>query len=192
MLLANKCEWNVILMNYQDIIDFWFHPETQPNWFSKSPAFDQSLVSRFSGLHQQAIQGELWSWRESIQGRLAEIIVLDQFSRNMFRDTPRAFAQDAQALSLAQEALRSGEDERLETIQRSFLYLPFMHSESTVIHIQALALYEKLGSPHHLDYEIRHKDIIDRFGRYPHRNQILGRESTAEELMFLTQPNSSF
>ena len=179
-------------MNYQDIIDFWFHPETEPNWFSKSDDFDQSLIQRFSALHHQAIQGELWSWRKTAEGRLAEIIVLDQFSRNMFRDTPRAFAQDAQALTLAQVAIEQQADQQLSTIQRSFLYLPFMHSESKLIHIEALKLYQHLGSPHHLEYEIRHKEIIDRFGRYPHRNEILGRESTVEELEFLKQPNSSF
>lgn len=118
--------------------------------------------------------------------------MLDQFSRNLFRGTPRSFSCDGMALILAQEAIRSGECERLTPVQRGFLYLPFMHSESPLIHQQALALYRELNNPEQLDYELRHKAIIDRFGRYPHRNAILGRRSTAEEEEFLRQPGSSF
>ena len=179
-------------MNYQDILDFWFSPETQPNWFAKSDQFDQSLKEKFGDILEQASRAELWSWRKNADGRLAEILVLDQFSRNIFRDTPRAFAQDSLALALAQEAISQNLDKQLSPEQRSFLYMPFMHSESKLIHEFALKLFQRLGNPENLEYEIKHKIIIDRFGRYPHRNQILGRESTEEELSFLTQPDSSF
>ena len=179
-------------MNYQDILDSWFSPETQPNWFAKSDQFDQSLKEKFGDILEQASKAELWSWRKNADGRLAEILVLDQFSRNIFRDTPGAFAQDSLALALAQEAISQDLDKQLSPDQRSFLYMPFMHSESKLIHEFALKLFQRLGNPENLEYEIKHKIIIDRFGRYPHRNQILGRESTEEELSFLTQPDSSF
>ncbi|EAO7613966.1 DUF924 domain-containing protein, partial [Salmonella enterica] len=131
-------------------------------------------------------------WRKTAEGRLAEIIVLDQFSRNLFRDSPQAFAQDSLALALAQEAISLNLDQQLSPEQRAFLYMPFMHSESKLIHEFALKLFQRLGNPTNLEFEKKHKVIIDRFGRYPHRNQILGRESTDEELTFLTQPDSSF
>ena len=179
-------------MNYQDILDFWFNPETQPLWFAKSDDFDALINQKFRDIYQQAAQAELWSWRKTAEGRLAEIIVLDQFSRNLFRDQAQAFAQDALALTLAQEAISLDLDKQLSPEQRAFLYMPFMHSESKLIHEFALKLFQRLGNPMNLDYEKMHKAIIDRFGRYPHRNQILARPSTAEELEFLTQPNSSF
>lgn len=179
-------------MNYQDILDFWFSPETLPNWFAKSDAFDQIIREKFHHTLNSAAQAELWNWRSSAEGRLAEIIVLDQFSRNLYRESPLAFAQDALALVLAQEAISLNLDQNLRPEQRSFLYMPFMHSESPRIHEYALKLFEQLGNPLNLDFEKKHKAVIDRFGRYPHRNQILGRISSAEETEFLTQPNSSF
>ena len=179
-------------MNYQDILDFWFAPENQQNWFSKSDAFDQTLEKRFKSTLLSAQKSELWNWRSSAEGRLAEIIVLDQFSRNLYRESPLAFAQDALALALAQEAVSQGLDQQLWPDQRSFLYMPFMHSESPLIHQYALKLFEDLGNPMNLGFEKKHKVIIDRFGRYPHRNAVLGRVSTAEEAEFLTQPDSSF
>lgn len=179
-------------MNYQEILDFWFNPEHQSLWFSKSDTFDQKIRQNFSKVHEQAVQAELWSWRKTADGRLAEIIVLDQFSRNLYRDQPLAFAQDGLALALAQEAISLNLDAQLNPEQRSFLYMPFMHSESKMMHEFALKLFQRLGNPVNLDYEKRHKKIIERFGRYPHRNKILGRESTPEELEFLNQPGSSF
>ena len=179
-------------MNYQTVLDFWFSAETQPYWFAKSDAFDQQLRNQFLDTLEQARQAELWSWRENAEGRLAEIIVLDQFSRNLYRDYPASFAQDPMALALAQETIQRGLDQNLRPEQRSFLYMPFMHSESKIIHEQALKLFEDLGNPINLDFEKKHKVIIDRFGRFPHRNEILGRESTVVEIEFLTQPNSSF
>ena len=179
-------------MNYQDILDFWFDAAHRPQWFAKSDDFDRLIAERFQATHTAACQAELWSWRNTAEGRLAEIIVLDQFSRNLYRNSPRAFAQDALALALAQEAISLKLDQQLSPEQRSFLYMPFMHSESQIIHEFALKLFQRLGNPENLDFEKKHKVIIERFGRYPHRNQILGRQSSAEELEFLTQPNSSF
>lgn len=118
--------------------------------------------------------------------------MLDQFSRNVWRDTPRAFAQDARALVLAQELVTSGQDRSLPLAQRSFAYMPYMHSESALVHTQAVALFTQLGNQDNLNFELRHKAIIDRFGRYPHRNAILGRSSSAEELAFLAEAGSSF
>jgi len=174
------------------VIKFWFE-ETDPKfWWKKDTDFDQLIVERFEIAHHMAIQGALTSWRETPSGRLAEIIVLDQFSRNLYRDSPLAFAYDEQALTLAQEAIQAKADEELETKQKAFLYLPFMHSESRQAHETALTLFRAPGLKSNYDFELKHKLIIDRFGRYPHRNKILDRESTQEEIEFLNQPGSSF
>jgi uncharacterized protein (DUF924 family) len=141
---------------------------------------------------QSAAVGELYPWRSSAEGRLAEIIVLDQFPRNVYRNTPQAFAQDPIALVLAQEAVASGALPSLTPTQRGFLLLPYMHSESRRIHVVAEALYKEFAPSGNYEFELMHKEIIDRFGRYPHRNEILGRTSTPEEAEFLTQPGSRF
>lgn len=181
------------MSSYLDILKFWFEESTPVQWFTKDPAFDNTIRDRFGAVHTAALAGELAPWRQAgAPGRLAEIIVLDQFSRNLFRDDPRQFGADTVALVLAQEAIAGGFDQVLDPTQRVFLYLPYMHSESRVIHVEALKLYTDLGLAQNLDYEIMHKAIIDRFGRYPHRNAVLGRTSTAEEIEFLTQPNSHF
>ena len=179
-------------MNYQKILDFWFKEIEMSAWWTKNPTFDDEIIRRFSAIHSQAIAGELFHWRKTAQGSLAEIIVLDQFSRNMFRDQPQSFAFDVQALTLAQIAIEKEFDLQVSAVQRSFIYMPFMHSESSLIHEQAVSLFEKLGIDATLDFEMKHKIIIDRFGRYPHRNDILGRKSTQEEIEFLRQPDSSF
>lgn len=177
---------------FQSILTFWFE-ECEPSlWWAKDDAFDQLIIERFSEVHAEARNFELFEWRASSQGRLAEIIVLDQFSRNMYRGQPAAFAQDALALSLAKAAVSIGADNDLTPEQRTFLYMPFMHSESLKVHEVGLALFEKNGIQSNVDFEIKHKNIIERFGRYPHRNQILGRESTPEEIAFLKQVDSSF
>ena len=174
------------------VINFWFE-ETDPRfWWKKDADFDQLIDERFEIAHHMATQGALASWRETPLGRLAEIIVLDQFSRNLYRDSPLAFACDEQALALAQEAIQTGADLELEIKQKAFLYLPFMHSESREAHETALTLFNTPGLESNYDFELKHKLIIDRFGRYPHRNEILGRESTQEEIEFLKQPGSSF
>lgn len=174
------------------VIDFWFSKSNQPLWFKKNDEFDHAISVQFSILHAQAKQAELWSWRKTAEGRLAEVIVLDQFSRNLFRGSTQAFAQDSLALALAQEAVYLKMDQDLLPKQRAFLYMPFMHSESKKIHEFAVQLFTDLGNAHNLDFEYKHQAIIEKFGRYPHRNQILGRNSTVEELEFLKQPNSHF
>lgn len=176
----------------EDILTFWFEELKPAQWWKKDPAFDAMIGERFGPLHGQAVRCELYTWRRTAEGRLAEIIVLDQFSRNMFRTSAQAFSADPLALALAQEAVATGADAKLTPVQRSFLYMPYMHSESLIIHEQALALYTRNGLEDNLNFEIRHQQIIARFGRYPHRNDILGRQSTAEELAFLEQPGSSF
>lgn len=179
-------------MQAQDILHFWFEELTPQQHFMKDPALDAAMRVRFESTLQAAARCELFAWRATPGGRLAEILVLDQFSRNVYRDTARAFAQDALALALAQELVASGQDRSLPTAQRVFAYMPYMHSESALIHEQALALFTQPGMENNLDFERRHKAIIDRFGRYPHRNAILGRTSTPEELAFLSEPGSSF
>lgn len=179
-------------MTPESVLQFWYEELGEKDWFRKSDALDATIRERFGKLHGQAAACELAHWRETAKGRLAEIIVLDQFSRNMYRDAPRAFAQDPLALALAQEAIAQGGDQSLTTPERQFLYMPFMHSESAAIHQQAVEVFTRLNLPHTLEYELKHKAIIDRFGRYPHRNAVLGRASTPEEAEFLNQPGSSF
>ncbi len=179
-------------MQSQDILDFWFDELTPKQHFAKDAALDDTMRSRFTALVESAARCELWTWRATTAGRLAEILLLDQFSRNIWRDTPRAFAQDALALVLAQELVASGLDRNLPVAQRRFAYIPYMHSESALLHSQALKLFDQPGMEENLRFEVAHRDIIKRFGRYPHRNAILGRDSSAEEIAFLKEPGSSF
>ncbi len=176
----------------QTVLTYWFEELTPPQWFEKNPEMDAEMTRRFGAVHERAARDGLESWRATPRGRLAEIIVLDQLSRNMFRDTPGAFANDAMALERSREAIAAGADLELPEQQRVFLYMPFMHSESSEVHVEAIGLFESLDNEQPLHFEHQHKAIIDRFGRYPHRNEVLGRTSTPEELEFLTQPNSSF
>lgn len=177
----------------QAIIAFWFDEIPASAWWAAEPAFDAMVGERFGATLARAARAELHGWRRDAEGRLAEVLVLDQFSRNIHRNTPLAFAQDPLALALAQEAIAAGASQALDPKRRTFLYMPFMHSESRDIHTWAVALFGESGiDESNLKYEVAHKAIIDRFGRYPHRNQILGRESSAEELAFLQQPGSRF
>jgi uncharacterized protein (DUF924 family) len=177
---------------FEDVLQFWFVEATPAQWWKVDPAFDDLIRQRFSQVHAQAARAELWEWRASPRGRLAEIIVLDQFSRNMYRGTAAAFACDVLALALLQEAVACGADAKLAEPERVFLAMPYMHSESPRIHEVAEAYFRAHTPPGNHQFELRHKAIIDRFGRYPHRNAALGRASTAEELAFLTEPGSSF
>jgi uncharacterized protein (DUF924 family) len=175
-----------------EVLHFWFEEIKPGQWWKVDPDFDQMIIERFSALHEQASHCELFAWRSEPEGRLAEIIVLDQFSRNMYRGDPRAFASDPLALALAQEAVASEADKALTPEQRSFLYMPYMHSESRIVHQAADTLFKTHTSESRHDFELRHKAIIDRFGRYPHRNAILGRDSTEEERAFLAEPGAGF
>lgn len=180
------------MTTYPEIINFWFEKIEPESWWKKDEAFDQIIRERFTDIYQQAVKCELFEWRQDALGWLAEIIVLDQFPRNMFRDSPQAFATDNMAVILVQEAVANQVDNELTATQKSFLYMPLMHSESALIHETALELYSQPGLEFNLDFEKKHKAIIDRFGRYPHRNAILGRTSTEEEVAFLNGPESSF
>lgn len=172
-------------MRPRTILMFWFKQHGMKDWFGKDKKFDAKIRKKFIKVYEAAARGEMHEWRKTPRGRLAEILLLDQFSRNMFRSTPRAFASDLQALILAQEALRAGADKSLGTFERFFLYLPFEHSESKKMQRIAVRLISKLGHKEATHYARDHKKVIDRFGRFPHRNAILGRPSTAAEKAFL-------
>lgn len=172
------------------VLDFWFGELSDSDRWSKGKLLDPVIKARFGAFHTAAAIGELWQWRASPHGRLAEIIVLDQFSRHLYRNTPEAFATDPIALILAQESVRAGADTAVDEEKRQYFYMPFMHSESAKIHEAAAGLFVQL--PRTLQFEVRHRGIIERFGRYPHRNVILGRISTPEEVEFLKLPGSSF
>lgn len=175
-----------------DVLDFWFNELAPAQHWDKDPALDATIEQHFGAVHTAAAAGELWEWRTHAEGRLAEIIVLDQFSRNIFRDSPAAFFCDPMALVLAQEAVAIGVDKELSVQKRSFLYLPYMHSESLRVHEQAMRLFDQPGLENNYEFELKHLAIIKRFGRYPHRNALLNRSSTNEEIEFLKQPGSSF
>ena len=177
---------------FTDVLKFWFDELTAKQHFTPDTVLDETIRTRFGLRLDAASRCELYGWRATATGALAEILVLDQFSRNLYRGTPRAFAQDALALALAQQLVASGQHMSLGVRQRCFVYMPYMHSESLLIHAQAAVLFNQPGLEENLDFELRHQAIIARFGRYPHRNLILGRASTPEETDFLNQPGSSF
>lgn len=179
-------------MDPADILDFWFNRLKPAQWFKASAELDAQIRRQFGPAHLAASCCETDHWRVTAAGRLAEIIVLDQFSRNIHRGTPGAFVTDPLALALAQTAVALGADLELAVDQRAFLYMPYMHSESRQIHAEAVRLFSAPGLEKSLSSEMKHKAIIDRFGRFPHRNAILGRPSTPEELAFLEGPGSSF
>ena len=176
----------------QSVLEFWFQEIPPAKWWKVDAEFDRLIAERFGELHSRATRSELFEWRAEPRGRLAEVIVLDQFSRNMYRGDRLAFANDNMALALAQEAVASKADLTLSPEGRVFLYMPYMHSESRVIHEVAERLFKENGPRSSYDFELRHKAIVDRFGRYPHRNALLGRRSTEEELAFLAEPGSGF
>ncbi len=170
------------------ILKFWFEDIESSKWWIQDTVFDEEIRRRFLTIHQKATRCELDAWRDTPEGALAEIIVLDQFSRNMFRGQPQSFAWDPLALALAQSAIRLQYDQELDAARRLFIYMPFMHSESREIHAVAKMLFAQEGLENNEKFEIEHKQIIDRFGRYPHRNRVLGRQSTPDEIEFLHAP----
>ncbi len=178
--------------NPTSIIDFWFKESSAKQWYKKDASFDALIRQRFSSSLETVSKGESWLWRSQASGRLAEVIVLDQFTRNIFRNNAQAFAYDALALALAQEAMSNNTLRQLPAEQRAFLLMPFMHSESLLVHEQASKFFEDPELDNTRRFEERHREIIERFGRYPHRNKVLGRESTPAEIEFLQQPGSSF
>lgn len=188
------------------VLDFWFgapgsaeHGGTRALWFSKSDAADAEIRARFGALIEAALDGALDGWANALAPQpreaLALILLLDQFTRNAFRDAPRAFAGDARALAVAQALVDGGHDRALSPHERWFAYLPFEHAESLPMQDRSVALFTQLaadGLPEPLDWAIKHRDVILRFDRYPHRNAVLGRSSTADETAFLSQPGSRF
>ena len=188
----------------QAVLDFWFgaadtpeHGMQRPEWFRKDPAFDALIASRFGALVESAIVGGVDGWAAEAESALARVLLLDQFTRNIFRGTPRAFDGDAQALAAARSMVAAQQDAALLPVQRSFVYLPFEHAEDLLAQDEAVRLFRQLEADAPkltglLDYALRHHEIVERFGRFPHRNQVLGRESTAQELEFLEQPGSGF
>lgn len=201
---SNHIDLGHLDANASAVLDFWFDKNNESFWFEKNDNFDHQIKDKFGKIWQAAKRGECVTWRiaeaptdcnssiTALTGRLAEIIVLDQFSRNLCRDQACAFSQDGMALVLAQEAIQQPYFDTLPMPWRKFIIMSFMHSESTAIHERYLPLFEKLDDAITLEFAQQHKEIVEQFGRYPHRNAALNRESTAEELEFLQQPNSSF
>ena len=174
------------------VIAFWFDENGREQWFAKDPALDAAIRTRFATLHGRAANGELSHWRATPRGALAEIIVLDQFSRNLYRDDARAFACDPLAREAAREAIEKGHDRVLSETGRVFLYLPYEHGEEPADQEMSVSLFSTLSDHGFLEWAEQHKAVIDRFGRFPGRNEALGRISTAAERAFLEEPGSSF
>jgi uncharacterized protein (DUF924 family) len=168
-----------------DVVHFWFSELRPESWFTRDESVDATIRKRFGALHASLTEKVPASVTATPHGALAAVIVLDQFSRNLFRNSSRAFACDATALAIAQEAIKSGFDRELERNQRAFLYLPFEHCEDRAMQQRSIELFTELGDANALSYARQHQEIIERFGRFPHRNRVLGRESTREELEFL-------
>lgn len=175
---------------YENILDFWFSSEVKPKWFAKDVNFDQEIKDKFEGYYEAAKKGILASWENSPLGTLALVIILDQFPRNMFRGSFLSFATDNLALSHSKKAIEKNYDAELTKEQKQFLYMPLMHSENLEDQMLSMELFSHISENN--EYAKRHMEIIKRFGRFPHRNAILNRKSTDEEIIFLLEPNSSF
>jgi len=188
----------------ETIVDFWFgalgsadYGSARTAWFAKDAAFDAEIRERFGSLIERALRGELEDWGDATRSAIAQVLLLDQFTRNAFRDTPRAFAGDPRALAAAARMVGLRQDEELPTFMRGFVYLPYEHAEGLAMQDEAIRLLTRLAAADPaqqsmLDYAYKHRAVIERFGRFPHRNAILGRRSTAEEIEFLRRPGSGF
>lgn len=176
----------------QDILDFWFAESRQPKWFVKDSLFDQEIINQFLDTYKVAKENQGLNCDDTPENNLAQVILFDQFPRNMFRDTPDAFATDALARSISKKVIEQGGDMDLSPPQRSFLYMPFMHSEDLEEQRYSVSIYEKLAIQGNLDYAIMHLKVIEEFGRFPHRNKILSRESTEAEKEYLAKPGAGF
>ncbi|MBL4906650.1 MAG: DUF924 domain-containing protein [Sneathiella sp.] len=187
------------MYDYQSVLDFWFYPpchdlygEKRPEWFTINPEFDKAIIKQFGTDFKRAENGNFLAWTDTKEGCLALILIFDQFSRNMFRETPKAFATDTKARELARYMVRAGFFDELAPFQKNFAALPFEHSEDLAEQIFSVKLFKSFGDDDAILYAVRHHDIIEKFARFPHRNKILGRQSTEDEIEFLKQPNSSF
>jgi len=174
------------------VLDFWSEECGPDKWFEKDPMLDTQIQDRFGPLHARACAGELDHWSATPEGALALIVLIDQFSRNIHRDRPAAFAADPKGLSLVAKALEAGLDKDMTGPQRAFLYMPLMHSEDLADQDRCIRLMREAGLEKQHGYAVAHRKIIARFGRFPHRNAVLGRASTPEEEAFLKEPDSSF
>ena len=172
-------------VNAQQIVDFWYSDRVRPLWFNSTAAFDEELRQDYFGLYQDARDGRLKNWEDSAIGSLALAIILDQFPLNMFRGQAESFATESEAVRIAHHAVELNFDQQLEQQYRVFLYMPFMHSENMIHQDLAVELFEKAGLENNLKFAIHHREIVRRFGRFPHRNAILGRESTEQEQAYL-------
>lgn len=175
-----------------EILTFWFDEHGPADWFAGKPEFDAEIAAAFCETHAAVARGEAWDWRSTPAGRLAEILVLDQFSRQLFRNDPRAFAGDGVALILAQEAVGGGHHHFLPPERRVFVLMPFMHAESALMQAESVRLFTALGIETNLKFAQAHTEIIRRFGRFPKRNAALGRASTPEELEYLASGKATF
>lgn len=175
------------MISYQDVLDFWFDPENRSKHFVKDDQFDQIIRDRFFRVWQEACQNRLFDWQENLEGCLAVIILLDQFSRNLFRDSARAFEQDEVALVLARKMIADSSFSELPLEYRLAALMPFMHAENQAVQEESVDLFERFGDEKKLKYARLHKEIIDRFGRFPHRNRVLGRKSSSEEIVYLSE-----
>ena len=192
------------MADVEEILTFWFgeirdesayFEEYAPRWFVRSADFDREIVRRFQADYELAAQGQLTHWTETARGGVALILVLDQFPRNMFRNDPRAFATDPLAQQIAEQMIDAGFDRQLRLVERYFVYVPFMHSENRAHQQRSVLLFQQLVEERaYFDtpYVVKHQEVIERFGRFPHRNTVLGRASTPAELEFLKQFGSSF
>ena len=177
---------------YESILKFWFEDILPSQWWVKNEDFDKLILDKFLNLHKKAVKCELFEWRQSPRGRLGEIIILDQLSRNIYRNTPKAFENDHLALSLSQEAIFNHVEKKLNKEEMLFVYMPFMHSESLAIQKISIKYFQNLSLKKNLEYAYKHYEVIKKFGRFPHRNDILNRRSTFEERKFLMKPGSTF
>lgn len=174
-------------MQPNEVLDFWFVEHGPQDWYSGDPEFDARCAARLADVYLQAVKGELWQWRQTVDGRLAELILLDQLSRQLHRGDAKAFAADMMALALAQEVVSAGLDQGLSVNEKLFIYMPYQHAESLVIQEESLRLFRSLDSDEYLPYAIEHHETIARFGRFPFRNAALGRISTPEELAYMAE-----
>ena len=192
------------MSDIEEILSFWFDEirdelsyfaDCSKRWFAQNADFDREIVQRFQADYELAAQGQLTHWTQTARGGAALILVLDQFPRNMFRNDPRAFATDQMAQGVAEDMIAAGFDRQLRSVERYFVYVPFMHSERREHQQRSVTLFQQLAEQRayfDTSYAVRHQQVIVRFGRFPHRNSVLGRVSTPAELAFLKQPGSSF
>ncbi|MEJ2453619.1 MAG: DUF924 domain-containing protein [Candidatus Thiodiazotropha sp.] len=174
----------------EQVLEFWFSPEVEPYWFNSHSALDERICTHYRALWEQAAMGALDAWAERAEGALALCIVLDQFPLNMLRGRPESFRTEQQAVAVAKAAVAAGLDRQLPKSRLAFLYMPLMHSESLADQDLSVSLFEAAGLEHNAKFARHHRELIERFGRFPHRNAILGRVSTPEELRYLASPEA--